>query len=43
VEAANIAPVAVIVRCLNPDQVERLKKGSALNEADMNTFYGGGA
>ena len=27
----------------NPDLVERLKKGAALNEWDKNTFYGGGA
>ncbi|AYD01636.1 alkene reductase [Neorhizobium sp. NCHU2750] len=27
----------------NPDLVERFKKGSALNEPDKNTFYGGGA
>lgn len=27
----------------NPDLVERLKKGAPLNEADRNTFYGGGA
>jgi N-ethylmaleimide reductase len=27
----------------NPDLVERLKKGAALNEGDKNTFYGGGA
>jgi N-ethylmaleimide reductase len=27
----------------NPDLVERLKTGSALNEWDKNTFYGGGA
>src|SRR6185437_1549851 len=27
----------------NPDLVERLKKGSPLNEPDKATFYGGGA
>jgi N-ethylmaleimide reductase len=27
----------------NPDLVERLKTGAALNEWDKNTFYGGGA
>ncbi|WGD50601.1 alkene reductase [Bradyrhizobium sp. CB1650] len=27
----------------NPDLVERLKKGAALNEWDKNTFYGGSA
>jgi len=27
----------------NPDLVERLKKGAPLNDADRNTFYGGGA
>jgi N-ethylmaleimide reductase len=27
----------------NPDLVERLKKGAALNDWDKNTFYGGGA
>jgi N-ethylmaleimide reductase len=27
----------------NPDLVERLKKGAALNAWDKNTFYGGGA
>ncbi|OAF01766.1 alkene reductase [Bradyrhizobium centrolobii] len=27
----------------NPDLVERLKRGVALNEWDKNTFYGGGA
>ncbi|TAI67811.1 alkene reductase [Bradyrhizobium sp. Leo170] len=27
----------------NPDLVERLKQGAALNEWDKNTFYGGGA
>ncbi len=27
----------------NPDLVERLKTGAPLNEADRNTFYGGGA
>jgi N-ethylmaleimide reductase len=27
----------------NPDLVERLKKGAALNEWDKDTFYGGGA
>jgi N-ethylmaleimide reductase len=27
----------------NPDLVERLKKGAALNEWDKTTFYGGGA
>jgi N-ethylmaleimide reductase len=27
----------------NPDLVERLKKGAALNKWDKNTFYGGGA
>lgn len=27
----------------NPDLVERLKAGAALNEPDKNTFYGGGA
>ena len=27
----------------NPDLVERLKQGAALNDWDKNTFYGGGA
>ncbi|MEY9883106.1 2,4-dienoyl-CoA reductase-like NADH-dependent reductase (Old Yellow Enzyme family) [Bradyrhizobium sp. USDA 328] len=27
----------------NPDLVERLKRGAALNDWDKNTFYGGGA
>lgn len=27
----------------NPDLVERLRHGSALNEGDRNTYYGGGA
>lgn len=27
----------------NPDLVERFKKGAPLNEADRNTFYGGGS
>ncbi len=27
----------------NPDLVERLRRGAALNEWDKNTFYGGGA
>ena len=27
----------------NPDLVERLKAGAALNTPDQNTFYGGGA
>jgi len=27
----------------NPDLVTRLRKGSALNEGDRSTYYGGGA
>ena len=27
----------------NPDFVERIKNNAPLNEADRNTFYGGGA
>ena len=39
---ADIAPVGRWA-IANPDFVQRLKTGAALNEADPSTFYTGGA
>ena len=39
---ADVAPVGAWALA-NPDLVERLKRGAALNEPDRATFFGGGA
>jgi N-ethylmaleimide reductase len=40
-DLADMFPVGISALA-NPDFVERIKNNATLNEADRNTFYGGG-